>query len=246
MTFRSPGFHTTGFCTTLALLFGLWLADPAAAQVPAFVTALDSAAVAARGPDEAPEQWRLAFIDIETTGLVPGYHEMIDLGVIVTDLAGEEVGRLFVRIQPDHPERLAPGAAAVNAFSADRWQQLGAVSPEAAVDSLVAFHTRTAAGRDVLMVAYNATFDAAFLDHLFRSTGRSWRELYHYFILDLPSMAWSLGYRQLGGGALSEALGIVDETRVPEDHTGLTGAAFNAAVYRALQQQSAAAGNPAP
>jgi hypothetical protein len=32
-------------------------------------------------PAEAPDQWLLAFVDVETTGLVPGYHEMIDIGV---------------------------------------------------------------------------------------------------------------------------------------------------------------------
>ena len=31
-------------------------------------------------PSEAPNQWLLAHIDIETTGLLPGYHETIDIG----------------------------------------------------------------------------------------------------------------------------------------------------------------------
>ena len=195
-----------------------------------------SAAVAAeRGwPDEAPGDWLLAFIDVETTGLTPGYHEMIDIGIVMTDLDGVELDRLFLRIQPQHPERTEDGARTVNAFDEARWREQGALAPAAAVDAIARFHGRVAAGRSVLVVAFNSHFDAAFLDHLFRAGGRSWRELYHYFILDLPSMAWSRGLRGLTGSSLAAALGVEDEPQVAEDHTGITGAALNARIYRAL------------
>ena len=48
-----------------------------------------------------------------------------------------EVDSLFIRIQPEHPERLSDGARDVNAFDADRWKELGALSPGAAIDTLV-------------------------------------------------------------------------------------------------------------
>jgi hypothetical protein len=144
-----------------------------------------------------------------------------------------------VRIQPEHPERTSEGARAVNAFDPDRWRELGALSPKAAVERIVSFHNQASGGRAVLLVAYNSHFDAAFLDHLFRGQDRTWRELYHYFILDLPSMAWSLGLRQLEGSALTKALGIEDEPHVAADHTGLTGAEVNVRVYRALRERQA-------
>ena len=84
------------------------------------------------------------------------------------------------------------------------------------------------------MVAFNSHFDAAFLDHLFRRADASWRDQYHYFILDLPSMAWGRGLRGLTGQALSAALGVDDEPHVAELHTGITGARLNARIYRAL------------
>lgn len=216
----------------LALL--LCLAAPLAAQTPPFVHAVDTAPIARTGPGEAPDRWLLAFIDVETTGLVPGWHEIIDLGVVMTDLDGNLVEEFFIRIQPRHPERLSEGARRVNAFDETRWRALGAVAPKRAVDSLAAFHRRVAGDRHALLVAFNSQFDAAFLDHLFRGSGRSWRELYHYFVLDAPSMAWALGYRHLTGNALAKALGVDDEPRVAEDHTGLTGAQFNARLYRAM------------
>ncbi len=47
-------------------------------------------------------------------------------------------------------------------------------------------------------------------------------------------MAWSLGIRGLTGTSISEVLAIEDETHIPELHTGITGARFNARVYRSL------------
>lgn len=204
--------------------------------VPPFVAAAERASPPPPSPAAEPDRWLLAFVDVETTGLVPGHHEMIDLGLVLADLDGAVRDSLFVRIQPRHPERLSEGARRVNGFDAARWRELGALAPEAAVDSLVRFHARAAEGKAVLLVAFNSQFDTAFLDHLFRGSARSWRELYHYFVLDVPSMAWALGYRELTGAALAERLGVADEPRVAEEHTGLTGARLNVRIYRALRE----------
>ncbi|MBT6211127.1 MAG: hypothetical protein HOI35_14055 [Woeseia sp.] len=141
---------------------------------------------------------------------------------------------MFIRIQPDHPERTDEGARAVNAFDERRWRELEALSAEDATERLVAFNNEIAGQRNVLMVAFNSHFDTAFLDHLFRSQDRSWRELYHYFVLDLPSMAWSRGNRGLTGTSISTALGVDDEPHVANLHTGITGARLNARIYQAL------------
>jgi DNA polymerase III alpha subunit (gram-positive type) len=208
-----------------------------AQEAPPFLGQLEGRPAPAASPVEAPDRWLLSFVDVETTGLLPGYHEMVDIGMIITDLEGREVDRLFVRLQPEHPERTSEGARAVNAFDPKEWASLGALSPKDAVERIVSFHQGAARGRDVLLVAYNSHFDAAFLDHLFRGQGRTWRELYYYFVLDIPSMAWSLGLRQLDGSSLTKALGIEDEPHVASEHTGLTGADVNVRVYRALRER---------
>jgi hypothetical protein len=159
---------------------------------------------------------------------------MIDIGIAMASVDGRVIDTLFLRIQPEHPERLSAGARAVNAFDAERWRTLGALAPAAAADSMLAFHRRVAGTRPTLMVAFNSQFDAAFLDHLFRSRGSSWREMYHYFVLDIPSMAWSLGLRDLRASALAERLGVPDEPHVAEHHTGITGAMVNVRIYQAL------------
>ncbi len=202
---------------------------------PGYVRATEQSSAEWKTPGEDPDGWLLAFIDVETTGLVPGFHELIDLGVVMSDLEGNQLDELFLRIQPQHPERLTEGARRVNGFDADRWRQLDALPPAAAVERLKSFHREVAGDRQVLLVAFNSPFDTAFLDHLFRTQDSSWRTLYHYFVLDLPSMAWAKGYRDLTGQALAKRLGVADEPHVPELHTGFTGARFNLRIYRALR-----------
>ena len=64
-------------CIVFFFLFSSSIfADP----VPDFIEALNSAPFAASTPANDPDGWLLAHVDAETTGLVPGYHEMIDVG----------------------------------------------------------------------------------------------------------------------------------------------------------------------
>ena len=234
--------HITIACTLLALASGCASAQR---SPPSYVSSAEVRRPEPSSPAAAPADWLLAFIDVETTGLVPGWHEMIDIGIAMTDVNGRPLDSLFLRIQPQHPERLSPGARAVNAFDAARWKTLGALSPAAAADSILAFHRRVAGSRPTLMIAFNSQFDAAFLDHLFRAGGRSWRDMYHYFVLDLPSMAWILGLRDLRGNLLAERLRVPDEPRVADEHTGITGAMLNVRIYQALMRLGGA-GLPNP
>ena len=185
-------------------------------------------------PSEAPEKWGLAIIDVETTGLDPGRHEMIDIGAIYTDLDGNELGRFFTRIMPPNPQRIDPAASAVNGYSEERWRALGAVGEAEAVAEFLAFHARVADGRRMVFTAYNAQFDHGFVSALLSRHGHRFDDHYTYFLLDIPSMAWGQGLKVLGNAQLAGELGLPDETRDPLQHTGMTGAEWNLSLYRAL------------
>ncbi len=189
------------------------------------------------GPDKAPDKYILAIVDVETTGLNPKYHEMIDLGAIYVDMEGNELGRFYTRILPPHPERLQPGAKAVNGFDPKLWKAKGALSEAAAVKKFLQFHNKQAEGKVVLFTAFNVWFDQAFLTELLSRNNANWRDCFHYMVLDIPSMAWGAGYKQLNGTALSQALKVKDETHVPLEHTGMTGSEFNLLLMRALMQK---------
>jgi len=184
-----------------------------------------------------PSGFALALIDVETTGLDADIHEMIDIGAVYIDVDGRELGRFFIRINPAHPERIHPGAKAVNGYSEARWRKLGAVSSSEALRAFEEFHRRTAIDRTMIFTAFNVWFDQAFVSRWLSRGGRSFREWYFYQVLDLPSMAWAQGLRELSGTKIAQALGIPDETRDPLQHTGETGADFNLSVYRALMSR---------
>ena len=226
--------RTLGRCIAVLTWFG-FASTIKAQETPPWVKAAETAPMTSKSPATSPADWMLAIVDVETTGLVAGYHEMIDFGLVMTDLDGKVIDSLFLRIQPRHPERMSEGARRVNGFDAVKWKAMHALADTAAVDSLVRFHRRVAGDRPVLLVAFNSQFDAAFLDHLFRTRGSSWRTLYHYFVLDIPSMAWALGLRDLTGHDLSQRLGVADEPRVADEHTGITGAMLNVRIYQALR-----------
>ena len=95
-------------------------------------------------------------------------------------------------------------------------------------------HQRVAAGKHVLLTTFNSQFDKAFLDALLRRENRSWREMYHYFVLDIPSMAWALGIRDLTYAGVTARLGVQDEPHATEDHTGIADAMLNVRIYQAL------------
>ena len=184
------------------------------------------------------DDWRIAFIDVETTGVVPGYHEMVDVGIVMADVDGNEIGKFFQRIMPEHPERAQKGASDCNGFSIERWKREGAVTPEKAVEGIIEFYGSTAKGKNVILCAYNVSFDNAFMDHLFRSVGKDLRKL-HRYALDLPSMAWGKGLQHLYQKKIVQSLGVKDEPRAskgdaPWEHTGITGAELNLRIYQAL------------
>ena len=189
-------------------------------------------------PDESPGSWGIAVLDVETTGLDPAYHEMIDLGLIYIDLEGNELGRFFVRINPDYPERIGDIARSINGYDTKRWDRLGALAEEDAVEQFLDFHETHKGERTWVMMAYNAYFDRGFFDALLKQHGSSFRDIYTYFILDLPSMAWGAGTHDLLNADVAKALGVEPETQDPLEHTGMTGAEFNVELYKALRERT--------
>ena len=179
----------------------------------------------------------LVHIDVETTGLVAGYHELIDAGVIVTTIDGDIVDRLFLRMMPDHPERLDPGAAAVNGFSVSRWRSLDALEADQGARTLNAFLLKYSTDHQLIFTAFNVGFDQRFIMHFLKSHNLAFSTFFHYMVLDLPSMAWALGAQSLSGDGISAHFGIPAEVKDPMLHTGETGAAFNVTLYRAMLGQ---------
>src|SRR3989338_6523111 len=105
---------------------------------------------------------RLAFIDIETTGVHPEKHEIIELGCVLVDVEGQSykvVGEFEMKIKPEHIETAEAEALRVNGYTEGDW--LFACSLGEALEHL----SKKADG--AVMVAQNASFDYGFLQKAF-------------------------------------------------------------------------------
>jgi DNA polymerase III epsilon subunit-like protein len=130
----------------------------------------------------AVKDCNLLFFDCETSGLSPIYHEMIEVGCILTDPTGRTVLKEYeAKILPTKP--VDPNAAAVNGYSAEKWAS-EAVSLSLALKEVVSM------AKDAVLVAHNAAFDWGFLESAIRQNAMRYPGPYHK--CDTVAMAWPL------------------------------------------------------
>ncbi len=128
---------------------------------------------------------KLAFIDIETTGLDRDEHEIIELAVLVTQIKDgklEVIDELDLKIQPKNIEKAEPQALRINGYNEADW--LFAVSLE---EAMKIFAQKT---DNAVFVAHNITFDYGFIEKAFKTTGIE--NKMHYHKLDTIALAFGI------------------------------------------------------
>ncbi len=170
---------------------------------------------------------KIAAVDIETTGLDPRKHEIIEIGVVLFESeTGQILETLNLKVKPERPEDGEPKAYEVNGYTEEAWKD-GMPLTEA----MYLFREMTSGAR---MMAYNITFDWGFIQEAFRSTGAS--NGLHYHKLCLMSMAIiKLPHDKVKSWKLkdvAESLGIPPE---PSVHRALNGAMSAYEVYKQLK-----------
>lgn len=134
----------------------------------------------------------LAFIDLETTGLLLEWHEIIEIGCIVArqipqDFGGarmEVIEEIEFKVRPDHIETADPKGLEINGYDPAAWAN--AISLK---EALAALSEKT---KGAIMVAHNGAFDRAFLEHGFEKTGV--KDQMHYHQLDTIPIAFAKLY----------------------------------------------------
>lgn len=174
----------------------------------------------------------LAFIDLETTGLDPSRHEIIEIGCVVVkqDWSNKDpqfsvLSELDIKVKPRHIETAEPEALRINKYSEADW--LFAVDLEQALQELA---KQTA---DAIMVGQNVSFDWGFLQAAFAETGVSSRM--HYHKLDLIPMAFikcckDPKLERYNLGELSRYFGVENE----KAHTALSDVKTTFEIYKKL------------
>jgi DNA polymerase III alpha subunit (gram-positive type) len=170
----------------------------------------------------------LCFLDVETTGSVFGYHEIIDIAAVRTASdASRILGKWQRRIRPQHPERFSSYARDLNGYTPELW----AGTEELTLSLWKEF---VAFVKDCVPVCHNPSFDRAFIT--LAAAELDILELgldYHW--IGTESLAWPL-YKQgvlssLSLESLSAFFGVGVE---PRPHTALNGALVCWRVYQAL------------
>jgi DNA polymerase III epsilon subunit-like protein len=132
----------------------------------------------------------LLCVDTETTGLRPGFHEVIEIGCVLaeprTDFFGsieyvETAARVW-RIHPKFPERAQSGALRANGYGTRDWSD--------AVSAKQAFEEFARMGKGKIFLAQNVTFDWSFLVADSERYGIQLQDDIFVRKLDLMSMAY--------------------------------------------------------
>ncbi len=104
----------------------------------------------------------IVFVDTETTGLRPDYHEVIEIYIIKEDAQGNPLGEFHYKTQPEFIERASNAALNINGYTAKKWKEAKA------------FTTIAEEIKDILngclWIGHNPKFDYEFLQEaLFRA-----------------------------------------------------------------------------
>lgn len=170
----------------------------------------------------------LCFIDIETTGSLFGYHEIIEVAAIRTSPdAGKIKQAWHKRIRPRHPDRITKEAQNLNGFTLEEW----ADEPHSSSTFWEEFCHLIAGS---VAVCHNPSFDRAFVSMTAAEHGVVDLGLDYHWV-GTESLGWPLYLRGLiAKPSLRELCNFfhIPEEQIP--HRALEGAKRCREVYRRL------------
>ncbi len=178
----------------------------------------------------------LAFIDVETTGLDPEKHELIEIGCILARQVPREgkgpmlevLDEFEFKILPEHLETADPESLMINGYTPERWAT--------AIPLKEAMEKFSEKVRGASFVAHNVAFDLAFIDKAFKKS--EVKNLMHYHRIDTISLAFAVLYdkpevEKFSLRFLCEYFGITNQNA----HTALSDARATFEVYKKLLEK---------
>lgn len=175
----------------------------------------------------------LAFIDLETTGLLLERHEIIEIGLVLVHQHPDRLEVVAEREWKVAPQRIAdadPKALEINGYSPEKWEN--AISLSQALTEL------SETGQGAVPVGHNVSFDVMFLEKAFEQhmpTGVTISSVFDYHRLDTIPMAYIKLYRdprveKFSLRALCDHFGITNQ----QAHTALSDTRACAELYAHL------------
>jgi len=110
--------------------------------------------------------------DVETTGLKPGYHEIIQLAAIILDDDLNELGRGQFRVQAKHWDRMEKEAMMTTGINPATWTATHS-TPEESIDKMYNFVvSNTTSYNNITLLAHNIEFDMSHLQSFLKENDR--------------------------------------------------------------------------
>lgn len=175
----------------------------------------------------------LAFIDLETTGLDPEKHEILEIGCLIArqkERSGkgplvEKIEEFEIKVKPEHINTADPEALRICGYIEAEW--IFAVNLTQAIKKLV---EKT---KGAIMVGHNVAFDWVFLEKAFKKTGID--SQMHYHKIDTITLSFAKLYdnpdaQKFSLRALCELLDVKNE----KAHTALSDIKATFEVYKKL------------
>lgn len=172
----------------------------------------------------------LAIIDLETTGLDPTKHEIIEVGMIIVSQPNLEIIETYeAKVKPLHIETSTSEALTVNGYNKQEWENAQNIE-----DVLQDIADKAA---DCIICNHNVNFDWSFLLEGF--TKYNITHSFDYHMYDIASMIWlklsDTQLPRLNLNITAQFLGVESE---PNQHRALNGATVACNVLRALKNYS--------
>ncbi len=170
----------------------------------------------------------LCFIDIETTGSLFGYHEIIEVAAIRTSPDAGNIKQVWhKRIKPKHPDYITPIAKDLNGFTLEEWA-------DEPYSSEVIWKEFYNFAKDCVAVCHNPSFDRAFVSITAADSGIVDLGLDYHWI-GTESLGWPLYlHGQIAKPSLDELCKLFGFPKEPIPHRALEGAKRCREVYMRL------------
>jgi len=172
---------------------------------------------------------KIAFTDLEMTGLDPLKHEIIEFGLVVADEELLEIlARYDQKVKPEHIETAQKEALGVAGYKEEDWKDA------ILLKDALAKYSELAEG--ALFAAWNTPFDWTFLSEAYRKT--EMKNPFDYHTLDVFSIAHEklradTSVETFRLSRLCEHFGI---PREPMPHRAINGAERAHALYKKLRE----------
>lgn len=197
-------------------------------------------------------------IDVETTGLAAGWHEVIEMCILPVDdkFFPMDVPPFHTQVRPEFPERVEIGAMIANhrvqRDAPDKQVALAAAleamekypTRKETIAAFADWHKTVANSEKLAWLCHNGSFDMPFMDHWFmpsHNNGLGFRAFCHYQGRDTQRAVLYLQDRSVAqtGKTIFHKITLSEVAKhfgipTPNAHTALGDCLTTAAVYRRL------------